>query len=173
MRKRLVAGVLFFAALCAGPATAGKIGFVDAERAVAQVKEGALKLQELEEWAAPRRQQLEVAAARVTEIRKQINDQRNVSSRETLERLQRDEVQARRDFEDQKRQFDRDLAAKQDEFLADVAVKVGAVATDYGEQNEYDAIFVLKAQPLVFVSDSADLTDTIIRLYDTRFPPKS
>ena len=56
------------------------------------------------------------------------------------------------------------------EFLSDVAVKVGTVASDYGRDNDYDAIFVLKAQPLVYVRESADLTDTIIKLYDQRFP---
>jgi len=29
---------------------------------------------------------------------------------------------------------------------------------------------VLTAQPLIYVSDAADLTDTVIRLYDQRFP---
>jgi len=29
---------------------------------------------------------------------------------------------------------------------------------------------VLNAQPLIYVADAADLTDTVIRLYDERFP---
>lgn len=28
----------------------------------------------------------------------------------------------------------------------------------------------LKAQPLIYVSDESDLTDTIVRLYDERYP---
>lgn len=173
MRKVLVVCFVMFYLVVAGPAIAGKIGFVDAERAVVQVKEGAAKILQLEAWALPKRQELEAAAARVAELREQIGKQRAVASRETLERMQQDEIDARRAFEDGKRDFERELAAKQDEFLSDVAVKVGAVASDYAEANGFDAVFVLKAQPLIYISDSADLTETIIRLYNQRFPAGS
>ena len=78
--------------------------------------------------------------------------------------------EAARRFEDERRSFQRELEQKQEEFLADVAVKVGAVASDYGRANDFDAIFVLNAQPLIYVADAADLTETVIRLYDERFP---
>ena len=51
-----------------------------------------------------------------------------------------------------------------------MATKIGTVATDYGRANDFDAIFMLQTQPLVYVRDSADVTDTVIRLYDERFP---
>ncbi len=155
-----------------GPASAGKIGFVDAERAVMEVQEGQAKARQLEAWAQPQQKKVEAAAARVAEIRQQIAQQRSVASPETLDRLGREELDARRAFEDAKRNFERDLSAKQDEFLAEVAVKVGRVASDYGKANEFDAILVLKAQPIIYLSEEADLTDTIIRLYNERFPGK-
>lgn len=161
----LVAIVLF-----AVPAMAGKIGFVDAERAVASVKEGQAKITELEAWADPERQRVESLGARMNELRQQINQQQAVASAEALQQLQDRELQARREFEDARRVFQRDLEAKQNEFLSDVAVKVGTVTTDYAKANDYDAIFVLNAQPLVYVADSADLTDIVIRQYDERFP---
>ncbi|MCK5378396.1 MAG: OmpH family outer membrane protein [Acidobacteria bacterium] len=155
-----------------GPASAGKIGFVDAERAVMEVQEGQAKAMQLEAWAQPQQKKVEAAAARVAEIRQQIAQQRSVASPETLDRLGREELDARRVFEDAKRNFERDLSAKQDEFLAEVAVKVGRVASDYGKANGFDAILVLKAQPIIYLSEEANLTDTIIRLYNERFPGK-
>jgi Skp family chaperone for outer membrane proteins len=127
MRSKTVFLTVACSLLIAGSAVAGKIGFVDAERAVSSVKEGQ-------------------------------------------EDLQNQELQARRAFEDARRKFERDVDDKQNEFLGDVAVKVGTVASDYGRDNDYDAIFVLKAQPLVYVRESADLTDIVIELYDERFP---
>jgi outer membrane protein len=149
---------------------AGKIGFVDAERAVASVHEGQEKLKELEAWAAPEQRRVEALANQVNELREKINQQRAVASQQAMQDLQNQERQALRAYEDARRKFERDLEAKQTEFLSDVAVKVGTVASDYGRDNDYDAIFVLKAQPLVYVRESADLTDTIIKLYDQRFP---
>ena len=170
MRRMTGMFVVIMLVAAAGPALAGKIGFVDAERAVTQVKEGQAKVKELESWAVPQQKKVEAAAALVADIRQQIAKQQSIASPETLDRLRREELDARRTFEDGKRNFERDLSAKQDEFLAEVAIKVGKVASDYGKANGFDAILVLKAQPIIYLSEDANLTDTIIRLYNERFP---
>ena len=172
MRRLIGILVVVLMIVAVGPASAGKIGFVDAERAVMQVQEGQAKVKQLEAWAEPQQQKVEAAAARVAEIRQEINRQRSVGSPETLDRLGRNELDARRLFEDAKRNFERDLSTKQDEFFAEVAVKVGRVASDYGKANGYDAIMVLKAQPIIYISDEANLTDLVIKLYNQRFPAK-
>jgi Skp family chaperone for outer membrane proteins len=154
----------------AAPAFAGKIGFVDAERAVGAVQEGRAKLRALEEWARPRRERVQELQRELEDLRQKIAQQRSVASGDVLEKLEADELRARRSYEDARRSFERDLEAKQNEFLSEVAVKVGSVASDYGRRNDYDAIFVLRAQPLIYVAEPADLTETIIRLYDERFP---
>jgi outer membrane protein len=158
------------ALLVTTPVLAGKIGFVDAERAVASVAEGKAKLRELQDWAAPERAKVEQLGARVNEIRQQITAQSSVASQQVLDRLRDDELNARRAFEDGKRDFERRLDKKQNDLLGDVALKVGTVASDYAKANDFDAIFVLKAQPLIYVAESADLTDEVIRLYNERFP---
>ena len=152
------------------PALAGKIGFLDAERALASVGEGKRQLKVLEEWAGPRRERLQEMRANVVNLNDQLTTQRSVASAENVKQLEEQLLQARREFEDAGRAFNRDLDAKQNEILEDVATKIGTVASDYGRANDFDAIFMLKAQPLVYVRDSADVTDTVIRLYDDRFP---
>jgi len=169
--RRITSALLLAAILLpAAPAMAGKIGFVDAERAVAAVREGQAKLRALEEWAEPERQRVESLGARVNELRQQIAQQQSIASAEAMQDMQEQELSLRRQFEDARRDFERALEVKQNEFFSDVAVKVGTVASDYGKANDYDAIFVLNAQPLVYVSQAADLTATVIRLYDERFP---
>jgi len=44
------------------------------------------------------------------------------------------------------------------------------VASEYGKANDFDAIFTLQAQPLIYIADGADVTATVIRLFDERFP---
>jgi outer membrane protein len=170
MRYTVLCALLVSSLLIVSPAMAGKIGFVDAERAVVEVDEGRAKLAELDEWARPRQERIEQLGTRVAELRQEIAQKTAVASEEAIQALQQDELRARRDFEDARRDFERELDAKQNEFLADVAVKVGTVASDYGKANDFDAIFVLKAQPLIYVRDTADITDTVIRLYNDRFP---
>jgi Skp family chaperone for outer membrane proteins len=152
------------------PALAGKVGFLDAERAVASVGEGKRQLKALEEWAQPRRERLQEMRTSLVNLNNQLTTQRSVASAETVKQLEGQLLRAQREFEDAGRNFNRDLDAKQNEFLEDVATKIGTVASDYGRANDFDAIFMLNAQPLVYVRDSADVTDTVIRLYNERFP---
>ena len=170
MRAFLRSTLVMVAALSALPAVAGKIGFLDAERAVVTVGQGKAKLQELEEWATPRRARLEQMQADAVQLRDQLAAQRNVASQEVVEKLERDLLQAGRDLEDASRNFNRDLDAKQNELLGEVALKIGTVASDYGKANDFDAIFMLKAQPLAYYSEASDITDIVIRLYNERFP---
>lgn len=169
--KRFHLIVIFFVVLSTTTAAfAGKIGFVDAERAVVTVEQGKVKAAELEAWAQPERQKVEALADKANAARQQLTAQARVASPEILAQLQEDDRRATRAFEDARREFERKLERKQNEFLADVAVKVGQVAGDYAKANDFDAIFVLKAQPIIYVAPAADLTDTVIRLYNERFP---
>jgi len=172
MRRMTGLVVVLALMMVGGPVWAGKIGFVDAEKAVMQVQEGQAKVKELEAWAEVEQNKIEAAANRVNELVQQITTEQAVASAETIDRLKRDELEARRAFEDAKRNFERDLGTKRDAALGEVAVKVGKVASDYGKANGYDAIFVLTAQPVIYLSEESNLTDTVISLYNQRFPVK-
>ena len=165
-----IAVMLTLALASAASAVAGGVAFLDAERAVQQVAEGKAKLAELEKWAKPRRDEVARLQQEAASLNQELQQKRAVATPDALSELQQRARDAARKFEDARRQFQRDLDTKQNEFLSDVAVKVGTVASDYGRQQGYDAIFVLNAQPLVYVADGADVTDTVIRLYDQRFP---
>lgn len=156
----------------AGPAFAGKVGFVEVERAVATVQEGRAKLEELKAWAEPNNQRVEQVGQRVAELQRQVVQQRGVANAEALARLEAEELDARRRFEDLRRDLARELDARQNQLLGEVARKLNQVVSDYAKANDYDAIFILKDSMLIYLASASDLTDTIIRLYDERFPLK-
>ena len=163
--------VFVFLAICgATPAFAGNVGFLDAERAVATVKEGQRQLQALEAWANPRRQELEAMRERASELNQQLISQRTIASAEAISELENELLQVQRTFEDAGRAFNRELESKQNEFLAQVASQVGSIASEYAAANGFDAVFVLNAQPLVFVAEGADITDIVIQTYDEKYP---
>lgn len=163
--------ILVFLTICGTvPTFAGNVGFLDAERAVATVKEGQRQLQALEAWSNPRRQELEAMRDRLTELNQQLNSQRTIASAEAISKLESEFVEAQRTFEDAGRAFNRELESKQNEFLAQVASQVGNIASEYAAANGFDAVFVLNAQPLVYVAEGADITDIVIRTYDEKHP---
>ena len=51
-----------------------------------------------------------------------------------------------------------------------VATRVRDLAGEYASSNGFDAIFMLESQPLVYIANSAIITDAVIKLYDERFP---
>jgi Skp family chaperone for outer membrane proteins len=165
---RLLVGLIMV--LAAVPATAEKIGFLDVERAVLTVQEGTSQLKELEEWATPRRTQLEQLKGQVAELNQRLATQQSVASPEALAQLDRELVQAQRVLEDEVRAFNRELPARRDKMLGELGTKIMRVAADYAEANAFDAIFLLGAHAVAYYSKSLDVTDAVIRLYDERYP---
>jgi len=131
MRAFLRWALVVLVILAAVPALAGKVGFLDAERAVASVGEGKRQLKALEEWAQPRQERLQEMRTNLVNLNNQ------------LEQL----LRARRELEDAGRNFNRDLESKQNEFLEDVATKIGTVASDYGEGHRHRDPALRRALP--------------------------
>ncbi len=170
MQRRVIGLVVAALVLAAVPASAGKIGWVQVERAVATVKQGKQVLKQLEEWAKPRQEHLKSLADAATQARQQAARQSGVSSEEAADRLQKQAVAAQRSYEDAVRDFKREYNQKQNETLKPVADRLNAVISDYAKSHDFDAVLIFKPQTIIYLAETSDLTDTIIKLYDERFP---
>jgi Skp family chaperone for outer membrane proteins len=169
--KNFVRWILTLVVVCvAVPAAAGKIGFLDTERAVKTVKEGQRQMQVLDAWSNQRTDQVESLRDRVNEIAEQINAQRTIASDEVLTNLENEFLQAKRSFEDAGRALQRDFEAKQEELFAQVATRVRDSAGEYAKANGFDAVLMFETVPLVYVNESVIITDAVIQLYNERYP---
>jgi len=162
--------VIVIAILAAAPAFAGKIGFLDTERAIKSVKEGQRQMRILDDWSNRKADEVEALRDRTNEIAEQINAQRTIASEDVIHELEEKFLQAKREFEDARRALQRDYEAKQEELLSQVATRIRNLAGEYAETNGFDAIMMFESIPLVYVDDSVIITDAVIRLYDERFP---
>ena len=158
------------AAFVAIPVMAGNVGFLDTERAIKTVKEGQRQFQILDEWATQKSNDVEQMQSRVAELTQQLNAQRTVASADAIRKLEDNLLVAQRNVEDAGRALQRDFEAKQRELLALVATRVRDLAGEYASANGFDAIFMLESQPLVYIANSAVITDPVIQLYDERYP---
>ncbi len=168
--RRLTVPVILVLLLAALPATAGKIGFVDAEQAVAQVEEGKKKLAELQTWQAPFHARLDRLRGQVLALGDQLNAQRGSASPEALAELERRQIDAMREFEDARRDYERELETKKTQVLAEITSKIGAIGREYAKANDFDAVFLLGGQPMVYVAEPANLTSIVIEIYNKRYP---
>ena len=168
--RRLTAPIILILLLAALPATAGKIGFVDAERAVAQVEEGKAGLANLQAWQAPYQARLDRLRDQVLSLRDQLNAQEGTATPEAIAEIEKNQIDTMRQFEDARREYERQLEEKKTEVLAVITSKIGAIASEYAKANDYDAVFVLGAQPVIYVAESANLTDKVIEIFNQRYP---
>ena len=152
------------------PVVAGNVGFLDTDRAVKGVQEGKRQLQALNDWANQRSDEVEAMRDRAEELSQQLENQRAIASPDAITRLEAEFLQAQRDLEDAARVLKRDFDNKQRELLAQVALRIREIASEYAESNGFDAIFMLESQPMVYLKDSVVITDAVIQLYDERFP---
>jgi len=166
----MTAPIVLVLVLVALPVAAGKVGFVDAERAVAQVEEGKVKLAELQAWQGPFQARLDRLRSQVLALRDQLNSQQGSASPEAVAEIERRQIDAMRAFEDARREYERELESKKTEVLATITSKFGAIGAEYAQANDFDVVFVLGAQPVIYLAKSADLTDQIIEIYNQRYP---
>jgi Skp family chaperone for outer membrane proteins len=162
--------LILVAVFAAIPAVAGKVGFLDTERAIKTVKEGQRQYQALDAWGNQRSDEVEAMQDHVAELAREFNAQRAVASSDAIGQLEKELLQAQRDLEDAGRALQRDFDVAQREFLARVATRVREVASEYAAANDFDAIFMFESQPLVYVADSALITNAVIQLYNKKYP---
>jgi Skp family chaperone for outer membrane proteins len=168
--RRLIAPVILVSLLAAVPAKAGKIGFVDAELAVSQVDEGKAKLAELQAWQAPYHTRLDRLREQVLALDDQLAEKQGKVTEEAYSEIQKRRIEAMRAFEDARREYERQLDAKKEEILSDIASKIGVIGAEYAKANGFDAVFLLKAQPMMYVDKSVNLTETVVEIYNQRYP---
>jgi len=168
--RRLTTPIILILLLAALPATAGKIGFVDAERAVAQVEEGKASLAVLQAWQAPYQARLDTLRDQVLSFRDQLKAQEGKASPEAIAEIEKNQLDTMRQFEDARREYERQLEEKKTEVLAVITSRIGGIASEYAKANDFDAVFVLGAQPVIYLAESANLTDKVIEIYNQRYP---
>jgi Skp family chaperone for outer membrane proteins len=168
--RRFTAPIVLILLLVALPASAGKIGFVDAERAVAEVDEGKVGLAEIQAWQAPHQTKLDQLRDQYLALREQIVAQQETATEEALAEIEKNQIEALRKFEDARRDYERELEERKTAVLARITPRIGTIASEYAKANDYDAVFILGAQPVIYVAETSNLTDTVIEIYNQRFP---
>ena len=59
---------------------------------------------------------------------------------------------------------------KQQGLLRELGGKLQEIITKYADQNRYTAVFIFNPNELAYMATSADITDTVIKLYNEKYP---
>ena len=149
---------------------ASKIAFVYVQRALASSDEGKARLKELDTWARPKQDELARLDKEINDLKGEIITKQGVASEDAIAELNKRIVAKQREFEDKQRIAKRDFEAKQQALLKELGGKLQDVITKYADENRYTAVFIFNPDQLAYLANSADITETVIKLYNERYP---
>ncbi|MFI5142780.1 MAG: OmpH family outer membrane protein [Thermoanaerobaculales bacterium] len=150
-----------------------KLGFVDVERALASTDEGKVQLKALDEWARPRRDEINQLGQAVNDLQRELMTKQGSASEDVLSALNRQFIAKKRELEDKQRDAKRDFDLKQTTVLKELGGKLQQVIAKFADANRYTAVFILKADDLAYLAKTAELTETVVKLYNESYPVAS
>lgn len=173
--KRLVIGwsMVALAASAMAQGQPNRIGVINIQSAIVSTKDGQKAASELEAKILPRRKSMEAKQNEINSLKDQLQKGQNALSDQAKQELVRNiDVKTKsfnRDLEDLNAEGD----AEQQRVLQDLGQKMMAVIDKYAKDNAYILIVDVSSPqtPVLFASNTIDITKDIIELYDKNTGP--
>ncbi len=156
-------------------ATPAKIGVISARVAIANTAEGKQAIAELQSRVAPQQSELDGLNKQVNDLRQRLAAGERTLSDEEKARLQRDGEGLVRRLQRKQDEFNEDVNNAQNEISDRIGRKMGDVLERFARENGYVAVLDTSTQgtPVLYASNTIDITQDIVRLYDQAYPVKS
>jgi len=154
--------------LAQAPAHPSKVGVINIQGALISTKDGQKAAGELESKATPNRKELEGKQNEINSLKDQLQKGANTLSDTSKQSLYR-EIDTKtkslnRAVEDAEAEFNQD----QQKVLQQLGQKMMVIIDKYARDNSYTLILDVSAQntPVLYASNTIDITKDIIELYD-------
>ena len=173
MRKQLVMWAAFAAgAVAFGQSAPTKVGVINIQSAIVSTRDGQKAAQELETKRSPKAKEFEKRQADIRQLQDSLNRGGNAMADAAKQELVRNidgKTKAfNRDLEDAQAEWDQD----QQKVLQELGQKIMVVIDKYAKDNGYSLILDVSnpQTPVLYASNTIDVTKEIIDLYDKNAP---
>ncbi len=177
MRKSLFCAPLLalsFGVLAFGQASTPptKVAIMHLQNAMAQTKDGQKAAAEMETKYGPRRKDIERKQAEMQQLETQYRNTANTMSQEARDKLARDIDQRRKQIQRDMDDANAELQQDQDRVLQQLGQKMMAVIDRYAAEKGYALVLDISSPqtPVLFASNTIDITTDIVALYDKAVP---
>lgn len=162
-------------AASAAAAPGGKVAVINARQAIVSTAEGKQASAELQSQFAPRTGELENIGKQIASLRQRLDACASTCSDDEKTRLQRQVDTLTRQGQRKQDEYQEDVNAAQADVIDRIGRKMIDVLERYGRENGYVAILDSSAQqsPILYFSNTIDITQDIVRLYDQAYPVKA
>jgi outer membrane protein len=158
----------------AGSASGGKIGVINVRQAIVATAEGKQASAELQSQFAPRQNEMEALNKQINDLRTRLNAGAATLSDEEKARLTQQGQRLAQQLERKQNELQEDVNAAQADVVDKIGRKMMDVLDRYARENGLVAVFDSSSQnsPILFASTNIDITQEIIKLFDSAYPLK-
>jgi outer membrane protein len=149
---------------------AQRIAVINLQGAIANCAEGKQAFTELQQKYAPRRQDLQQQQQAISQLQDQLQRQSATLSDDERLRLTRDLDDKQRLFTRAQEDAKADFQADSQEIVQRIGKKMVQIIDQYSQQNSIDLVIDDAQLPLYYVAKGADITQEIVKRYDTANP---
>jgi len=163
----LVAVVAIAQAPGAAPAGSVRIAVIDVERLVRDSALGKEAFNRVKKVNDEKKAEADRLQKDLRDLEQKLADQGQALSDEKRDQLQKQYQEKAIDFKSFQEKASRDLDQAQKKELADLERRVFPVITQLGKERGYTLIFNKFQSGLVFADDTADITDDVLKRFNT------
>lgn len=159
----------------AGAASGGKIAVLNVRQAIVTTAEGKQASAELQSQFAPRQNEMETLNKQINDVRQQLAANQTTWSDEQKAKAQNQGQRLATQLDRKQQELQTDVNEAQADVVDRIGRKMMDVLDRYSRENGFTAVFDSSAQnsPIIYASNSIDVTQDIIRLYDQQYPIKA
>jgi len=150
--------------------TAGKIGVINIQQAIASTTEGKAALGGLQKKYEPKRLELQKRQDEINALQDQLQKQTATLSDDERSRLTRDLDDKQRIFKRMQEDDQSDWQADNQDAVTRIGQKMVKVINDYAQKNGFTLVIDDSQLPVYYVAQGADITEPIVKLYDAANP---
>lgn len=152
------------------PASPGKVGVINIQEAIATTAEGKKAFADLQKKYEPRRQEIQRLQQEAQSLQDQLTKQQATLSDEEQRRLSRELEDKQKILKRATEDANADFSGDRDDAIRRIGQKMVRVITDYAEKNGYSLVVDDAQIPVYYASKQIDITQPIVKLYDTANP---
>jgi outer membrane protein len=167
-----LASVGLILALPAAAQSSGKVGVINIQSAIASTKDGQKAASDLQGRFNPKKTEFQKRQSDIAQLQEQLNRGANTLSEEARNQLTREIDQKtkalNRDTEDARGELDQE----EQKIMSELGGRIMAVIDKYAKDNGYTLVLDISSPqtPVLFASNTIDITKQIIELYDKNAP---
>ena len=143
-----------------------KFGFVDLNKALNESDEGKKAVTALESLVQSKQKIIAEKEAELNELKNEIISQTAILTSEALKKKQEQHDETLKVYQRMIQDSKDEIQKRQSDFMKGILVNLRKVIIKFGKDEGYTAIFERFESGLLYMPDSTDLTETIIKTFN-------